>query len=178
MKWPKLHSFKTYSELETAPETRLYSRSYEVPYQNALAVASFGIALELHEVWQHMPGSVPHLDAFKPNTFSPAILPTMFVMNVEDSGRDFRWRLLGTTHCTCFGKGITSELLSETATRDTNARSSLSFAQACYTEQTPIFFCIEHRDETHVRNTTYTVFMPLADDDRAITRLFGCSITN
>lgn len=171
-----MHSFKIYSELETVSEPGLSSRAYEVPYQNALAIASFGLALDLYEVWQHMPGSIPHIDAFKPNTLSAAILPSMFVMDVEDSGMDFRWRLFGTAHSRRFGAEVTGELMSDVATRDTSARSSLTFAQVCYKEQTPIFFCTEYRDETRIRKTTHTVVMPLSDDDGTVTRLFGCSI--
>lgn len=171
-----MSSFRTFAEWRTIKELGLSSRAIEVSYDDARKNPGFADALELHGLWLLMPDDIPHFREIKPSRFGSNILPSMFIMDVADGGRDFRWRLFGTDHAQRFGAEVTGRRMSAVAKFDTSACTSLAFARKCHDEQAPVFFITEYFDDVKVKKTTCTVALPLKGDDGTIERLFGCSV--
>jgi len=171
-----MSSFKTFNEWRSIKDLGLSSRAAEITYKEALKDPNFEYPLALHSLWHLMPGKVPHFDEIKPSIFGPQILPSMFIMDVEDGGKDFRWRLFGTDHAQRFGVEVTGKRMSSVAKVETSAETSLVFARKCYMEKAPVFFRTEYYDDQRVKKATHAVAMPLMGDSGKIERLFGCSV--
>jgi hypothetical protein len=70
--------------------------------------------LELHAYWLSLSseGSTPYRGAFKPAAI-PSLLPSIFLIDVLNGPRNFRFRLVGTTFKTASGQELTGRLISE-----------------------------------------------------------------
>jgi PAS domain len=173
-----MSSFRTFAEWRSIKELGLSSRAREITLDEARANPDFSYPLELHGLWLLMPGDIPHVHAAKASVFSTKILPSMFIVDVKNEGRDFSWRLLGTDHARRFGSEVTGRRMAAVAKFDNSAKISLVFARKCYATREPIFFKIEYLDQQHIKKATCTVALPLVDDNGEVKRLFGCSVWN
>jgi hypothetical protein len=171
-----MSSFRTFVEWQSIKELGLSSRAREITLDEAQTNPDFQYPLELHGLWLLMPGDIPHYDEVKPSVLGARLLPSMFIVDVKDAGRDFSWRLLGTDHARRFGSEVTGRRMSAVAKFDASTKTSLAFAHQCYTSQAPVFFKTEYLDKQHVKKTTCTVALPLVDDSGKVKRLFGCSV--
>lgn len=173
-------SFKTFGEWRTIQELGLASCVRQISFEEASTDPNFDYPLELHSLWQLMPiaasGAVPHFKHVRPHSIGSKLLPSMFIMDVESKGQDFRWRLFGTDHAQRFGGEVTGRRLSTIARFEPSAAASLPLAQQCYETQQPVFFHTEYFDDTGIVKETASVVMPLWGDDQKVERLFGCSV--
>jgi hypothetical protein len=173
-------SFRTFGDWRTIKELGLSSRAKEVSYEEARQNPHFEYALELHGLWLLMPinapGDIPHYAHVRPNQIGSRILPSMFVMDAESGGKDFRWRLFGTDHAQRFGGEVTGRRMTTIARFEPSAASSLEFARKAFASKSPVFFTTEYFDETGTVKSTCTVALPLSGDGGNIERIFGCSV--
>lgn len=173
-------SFRTFGEWRTIQELGLASRVKQVSLEEAIADPNFDYPLELHGLWLLMPitasGEIPHFKHVRPHTIGSKLLPSMFIMDVENCGQEFRWRLFGTEHAQRFGGEVTGRRLSTVARFEPSAAASLPLARQCCETGKPIFFHTEYFDETGIVKETASIVMPLWGDNRQVERLFGCSV--
>jgi len=171
--------------------------AYEVETQQlsmeqVRANPSFSRPVQLYDKWCALPGTIPHHNTITPSLIGAEILSEMYILDVltrpdnyepgnngldndDDMPWDFRWRLFGTTHSERYGKEATGVLLSDAATHDKSAAGSFEVAQHVMKTHEAAFFLTKFCENGAIHKTTSTVVMPLADDNGAVCRLFGCS---
>ncbi len=169
-------SFRTFADWQSIRDMGLTTKVIEFSDNEAQAEPYLSCAYDLYNQWQAMAGDIPHYKEVKPSLFPRHLLSSMFIVDVEDAGQDFRWRLFGTDHTRRFGNDMTGKRVSTIAEIDESAAASLKFGKKCYSERHPVFFKIEYLENQSIKETTGTVILPLTGDDGKIQRLFGCSV--
>ncbi len=143
-------------------------------------IRSFEEPLRLYHIWQDIPKEQSRIDALKPETFGPSLLPHMYILDVTQDAKskelDFRWRLFGSAHTDRYRKEATGSCLSEAAGRYSGAASSYKVAQNVYEHRQAVFYMNSYFDDSGPVRSTSTVALPLMNGSGKVTQVFGCSI--
>lgn len=180
-----MSSFSIINELMSVREQNLKEVATLLTLKDAAKLPTFKEPLALHQIWQQMPGEVPHLSNVKASTFSASLLPNMYILDVvpendpdnETADIDLRFRLFGTANRDHYGKEATGARLSQSAANGTDVGVADGFAiarQAYHSRKATFLMCSFYNDIDVVRTASFVV-LPLSDDTGNIVRLFGCA---
>lgn len=143
-------------------------------------ITSFEEPVRLFHIWHGLPKEQSQIDALKPDTFGPSLLPHMYILDVIRDAKskelDFRWRLFGSTHTDRYRKEATGSCLSEAAANYSGAASSYKVAQHVYKHRKAVFYMNRYSDDSGPVRSTSTVALPLVDASDTVAQVFGCSI--
>jgi len=180
-----MSSFSIISELMSVRDQNLKEVACVLTIEEAGEIPAFNEPLALYQAWREMPGDVPHFSNVKASSFSAALLPSMYILDVisktdpenTTSDIDLRFRLFGTANRDHYGAEATGARLSQSAANGADAGVADGFAiarQAYHTRNATFMVCRFYKDAEVVRTANFVV-LPLSDDSGNIIRLFGCS---
>lgn len=143
---------------------------------------SFAEPIKLAEMWQALPGDIPHYKHIRPALFDAKILPFIYILDVVTEGHpeyrgdgvDFKFRLFGTGSRDNYGKEGTSRFLSDMS--HAGSGNGFTVTQLAYETKSPQFLYSDYiRGDKVIKSASY-VILPLSDDTGNISRMFGCGI--
>ncbi len=82
-------------------ETRLVSSN------EAMVSDDFAMARKLYEFWQSLAPGIPQSNQLKFGKLDPSMMSNMVILDILDGGKDYQWRLFGTTHADQYGEDLT-----------------------------------------------------------------------
>lgn len=101
-----------------------------------------------------------------------ALLPHLQLIDVRDGGTRFRYRLVGTSLVTAFGREYTGRYVDEIFTGARLANAVRVYATAC-NRRRPVFLRNRYSTTRDVMMVANRLYMPLSDDGRSVNVIFG-----
>lgn len=172
--------FKPIDQRKSDTGDNLMSKMSVVSLPEAEKNTSFREPVRLHRIWHELPRERRQIPALKADTFGPALLPHMYILDVildsESDEIDFRWRLFGSTHTDRYKKEATGSYLSKAAANYPGAASSYEIAQWVFEHRQAAFYITKYSDDVGPVRSTSTVALPVLDASGDVSHIFGCSI--
>ena len=100
------------------------------------------------------------------------LLPHLQLIDVVDGGNRYRYRLVGTSIVTAFGREYTGSHLDELFIGERLAYASLVYATVC-SRLRPVFLRNRYSSTRDVDMIANRLYMPLSDDGSSVNVIFG-----
>lgn len=137
------------------------------------------LILGLYQYWlsQAKDGCLPARRDIDPLDIAPAILPWVFMLDVLDqpSGRDYRFRLNGTSNITLVGRDPTNKLASEVFGKEEHRFLIHSF-DTTVQEMKPKFWRARVPQDLYGQVRVCRGLFPLSDDGVAVNMILGIAV--
>ncbi len=144
-----------------------------VSTDTALATPHFEKPAILYRLWRSWPGKTPHYANIKPGAVDPEMMPYTVIMDVLDSGKDYRFRFYGTVHVAHFGGDLTGMTISEVEKANPASKVIRELYDKVLEKNNAVFFHLNYLSRQHVVKRATGVMMPLSDDSGNTVRLVG-----
>ena len=148
---------------EVADFTALRRAALErVPIREASRVPEFTLASGVYEVWSRLScdGLPAHPD-LDPLRFGPKPLPNMALIDVLNTGADYRWRLCGERVAMMLGTRLKGKRLSELEAQLGDGMAFRGLLDQVVRYRAPRFYVMRHTTLVGTPKRTYGVLLPL-----------------
>ena len=149
-------------------ETRLFSA------KEAMASDDFSMAQQLYELWQSLATDVPQSKQLKIAKLDPSMMSNMVILDILDGGKDYQWRLFGTTHADQYGDDLTGRRVSSVLKENPSVETLRNIFNKAAADTNGTFFELHYLSEGSRIKVATGVMVPLADSQGRIIQLCGC----
>ena len=129
----------------------------------------------LVEWWQTLPDTPPPRTQLDPFSFGGAMVGYLVLLDVIGAGKDFKWRTFGGRHAQEFGADLTHVHLSELLADHPAAQGLSDVMNTVLERRKPVPFEIRYMSEKKLLRQAVGVLMPLADENGALSFIFGAA---